>query len=247
MGKTETEPRRVANRIRKELRKQNALAIIPKCNAPNRRDVTGAFRPEAKKACFMFGKSRLIEFDNRQPFGARRREVLQKMRKFAEDEVHFDVVMFFCHGWSTGIQAGFNRSNVRVLAKAIRSVAPRDDVRVPLYCCSTGDDVDDRSTEAPGTGDDSFADRLRDAFCTIGAVHCFVMGHDAAGHTTKNPHTLRFSGAGSKYGGIGGFKLVTPGSALWSKWRRSLRSDKDFRYRFPHMSILNIHNELSGG
>lgn len=247
MGKRKAQTQSIADRVREALRKESALAIIPKYNARNRRDVTGAFRPESKKASALFGLSRLIEFDNRQSFGNRRLEVLRKIGEYEKHGVRFNTVMVFAHGWATGIQAGFDRSNARAFAKAIQSVMTlNSDIRVPLYCCSTGDDPDDRSTEAPGTGEDSFADRLRDSLCELGAVHCFVMGHDTAGHTTRNPNSLRFAGAGSKYGGIGGFKIVAPGSKLWPKWRKALRTG-DFRLRFPHMNIIDIHEELAGG
>lgn len=247
MGKLKAQPQCIADRVRDALQKESALVIIPKYNAPKRRDVTGAFRPESKRARALFGLSRLIEFDNRQVFGLRRSEVLRKMRDFEKHGMRFNTVMVFSHGWATGIQAGFDRSKTRVFAKAIQAVmSPNADIRVPLYCCSTGDDPNDRSTEASGTGENSFADQLRDALCELGAVHCFVMGHDTAGHTTRNPNSLRFAGAGSKYGGIGGFKIVTPGSRLWPKWRQALRKG-DFRYRFPHMNIIDIHEELAGG
>lgn len=230
--------------VRGELAKQHALIFMPGYNAHGKRDVTGAFRPEAQKAARLFKKASIIEFDNRQSFVTRRQRVLTMMRYEANGAGPFDVVMFFCHGWATGMQAGFNLRTVRKLAEAIRFAAPRENVRVPLYCCSTGDDIDDTPEEAIGTGEHSFADRLRDSLCELGAVHCSVMGHTTAGHTTKNPHALRFGGAGSRFGGIGGFRLVTPGSRLWPKWRRALQND-DFRYRFPHMSAACVHEELN--
>lgn len=244
---------KAATLIREILREQRALIFLPKYNSHGKRDVTGAFLPEAKRAADLFKQSHIIRFNNRLGFAKRRREVLNALRIEPTENGPFDTVIFLCHGWTDGIQAGFKRRNAPELARAIRFAAPKNNIRVPLYCCSTGDDEFDSPFQAVaspfhdgcGPGEGSFADKLRDNLCEQGAVHCSIMGHTCEGHTTRNRHALRFQGAGSQYGGVGGFRLVAPGSKLWRPWCRALKDD-DFRFRFPYMTIDGIHNELSG-
>lgn len=242
-----------ATLIRDTLKSQRALIFIPKYNSHGKRDVTGAFRPEAKRVAKLFrNESLTMHFNNRLTFTKRRLQILSALRMFPSATGPFDTVIFLCHGWTDGIQAGFKRRNAAELAKAIRFAAPRDNVRVPLFCCSTGDDEFDNPFQAVaspyhdgcGPGEGSFADKLRDNLCDLGAIRCSIMGHTCEGHTTRNRHALRFEGAGSKYGGVGGFRLVAPGSKLWRPWYRALR-EGDFRFRFPFMTIAAVHEELS--
>jgi hypothetical protein len=114
---------------------------------------------------------------------------------------------------------------------------------VALYCCSTGA-ASSADAYAEFGGDGGFADRLRDALCVAGGVHCTVDAHTTAGHTTMNPYVRRFEGRGSRVGGVGGFDLVSPKSGdLWRRWRRALR-ETSLRYRFPVMSVAEIHDWL---
>jgi hypothetical protein len=217
------------------------LCIRPRHNTPGKKDVTGAFAPEADKFLNLHGTGGVETFDNRKPMAARRREVLELLK----DGVDFDAIAFFCHGWSNGIQAGFTRANVAQLAKALdKAWEPLGDARVVLYCCSTGADPEDSPVQAAGTGDNSFADRLRDALCALGDTACRVTAHDTVAHTTMNPHALFFDGMGSPVGGAGGYYPVAPGSPLWPKWRKALRTT-DMRFEFPFMSIAEIHAELA--
>jgi hypothetical protein len=242
----------IAKGVRELLAQRRALIFLPKHNSHGKRDVTGAFRPEAKRIAKLFHGSRVIEFDNRCGFVTRRHEVLGALRTTPSQSGPFDTVIFLCHGWTDGIQAGFKRRDAAKLATAIRYAVRRADVRVPLYCCSTGDDEFDDPFQAVaspyhdgcGPGEGSFADKLRDRLCELGAVTCSIMGHTCEGHTTRNRHALRFEGMGSSYGGIGGFRLVAPGSKLWRPWCDALKVG-DFRFRFPYMTVANVHEELS--
>ncbi len=222
----------------------NVLCIRPRYNTPGKKDVTGAFAPEAEKFAKCHGNGTILDFDNRKPLAARRKEVMQLIDGTTESPYReFDAVAFFCHGWSNGIQAGFTRANVATLVAAVQETSPFESVRVVLYCCSTGDDPQDSPKQAAGTGDNSFADKLRDTLCQEGDEECHVVAHDTVAHTTMNPFALFFDGMGSTSGGAGGFYPVAPGSQLWAKWRKALRTT-NLRFRFPFMSVAEIHAEL---
>ena len=152
----------------------------------------------------------------------------------------------FCHGWSSGIQL-CHGSRVEQLAKLLRAAMPGTNPDVTLYCCTTGSDLlastsEVSGSEAPG-GDGGFADRLRDELCEAGAVHCQVDAHTVLGHTTRNPYLRRFEGAGVPTGGVGGHWLVTPRSKLWPRWVEAMKGD--LRWRFPTMTVGQIHGELA--
>jgi hypothetical protein len=230
-----------------EFDRKRMVCIRPIHNAHGKKDVAGAFRPELRR--FMrevcTEDSVEIAFDNRRSMTGRRAEVLVKLNELdaSEDEI-FDGVAIFCHGWRRGIQAGFTLKQVDELADAIHRLCAHSMTAVPLYCCSTGDDKADRDIEAAGTGDESFADELRDALCARGANLCRVMAHTTKGHTTRNPSVLFFDGMGSSEGGVGGYAPVRPSGRLWKRWRRALRSS-DLRFRFPFLTVEQIHRELA--
>jgi hypothetical protein len=223
----------------------NILCFRPLHNTPGKRDVTGAFAPEAEKFLKVHGGGVVHAFNNQKPMAHRRQQVLEIIKAEGKDE-NFDAVAFFCHGWSTGIQAGFMRPHIQALATAIdTATGATRDLGVVLYCCSTGDDPQDQPDEAAGTGDNSFADRLRDALCATGDGNefCRVTAHSTVAHATQNPYVLFFDGMGSKVGGVGGYFPVGPGSPLWPKWRKKLR-ETDLRFRFPFLSVEELHKEL---
>ncbi len=244
----------------KKLEKSDALIFIPKYNSHGKRDVTGAFRPEAKRFADAadptgLGPTVITAFDNHKPMATRRGEVVDKMDRLIADGHMFDTVAFFCHGWADGMQAGFTRKTIGRLAGRIGRLTRNPDPVIPLYCCSTGDDPKEfargQAIASPyhhgsGPGEGSFADVLRDEMCALGMVDCRVMGHTTVAHTTKNPHVLMFDGMGSEYGGVGGYRPVAPGSKLWKAWKRALRNT-DLRFRFPYMTVAEIHQELSKG
>lgn len=225
------------------------LAIAPLYNSPGKRDATGAFQPEAN-AWIAANHDRgytdwaRILIDNDTPAISRRDAVLDAIREHQPDHV-----AFFCHGWKTGIQFGFGVQHTLLLAETLAAgFGPLDfegetvqviGPFVTLYACSTADGKD------PGTGGDGgFADEFRDALCRAGATWCRVDAHTTAGHTTRNPYVRRFEGQGSAVGGTGGQWIVAPKSPLWSRWRKAL-AETDLRYRFPSMSVAEIHEELS--
>lgn len=227
------------------------LAFRPEHNSEGKRDVTGAFRPECTR--FMQtvdgGHGHIVTIDNTKPMAQRKRQVLQALEQADEEREFFDGVAFFCHGWLDGIQLGFRRRDVKTLAAAIQKICEHSFTTVPLYCCSTGDDPEDDPITAAGTGDNSFADLLRDALCAQEAIYCRVLAHSTVAHTTKNPYALFFDGYGTTAGGAGGQAVVSPANkVLWAKWRRALRAkDSTFRFRFPFMELEEIHQELLDG
>jgi hypothetical protein len=230
------------------LKSIRVLALVPEHNSHGKKDVTGAFLPEAKKLVKLArADSKLVQIDNSLPFNKRRAATLAALKEAGENAQYYDSVAIFCHGWLDGIQLGFKRRHVEQLAQAIGDVTGHEqDVVVPLFCCSTGEDPDDDPLTAAGTGDDSFADKLRDALCQSGMENCRVMAHTTVAHTTSNPMVLFMDGMCSPEGGAGGYAPVSPKSKLWPTWKRTLRDRKGstMRLRFPYMDVVDIHEEL---
>jgi hypothetical protein len=231
------------------LKNERVLCFVPKFNSEGKKDATGAFQPEAATFIKLAkAGSEIYLFDNSVPLPVRRKEVLAKLK--ASVNKGFTSVSFFCHGWQDGIQAGYTRKSVAELAQAINEIVyPKpnsvaETVVIPLYCCSTGEDPQDDPLTAAGTGDDSFADKLRDALCAVGQVNCRVMGHTTVAHTTRNPMVLFMDGMGIPTGGVGGYPPVSPKSANWTAWKKALQNS-DLRFRMPYMSPAEIHDELS--
>lgn len=209
------------------------LAFAPLHNLDGKRDATGAFHPEAQAFAKLTGAD-VVLVDNDTPAISRREAVLDAIREHNPGQV-----AFFCHGWTTGIQFGFGVQHTLLLAETITGGWAGTDPRVVLYACLTAADG-----KTPGAGGDGgFADEFRDALCRAGATWCRVDAHTTAGHTTRNPYVRRFEGQGSAVGGTGGQWIVAPKSPLWKPWVRALR-ETDLRYRFPSMSVAEIHAEL---
>jgi hypothetical protein len=127
-------------------------------------------------------------------------------------------------------------------------LAAHHNTHVVLYACSTGNDPDDDPDTAPGSGEDSFADVLRDDLCWAGSIWCRVVAHTTAGHTTQNPWLKFFDGKGSPYGGVGAELLFPPRdhdgrlTTEWKTLQELLLSD--FRFKFPFMRAAEIHNYI---
>lgn len=252
-----------------------SLVIAPKFNTVSRK--TGKmkkdgreFQSQAKQFMKKWGipDDNLLLFDNSKPKQKKKQrdEVLAfieaKGREWCverRDEDRQIAVAFFCHGYSRGIQCGFDLSTVDDLAESISEYGG-DEVRVPLYACDTARDLDrDRKDDLEQFGGDGgFADELRDALCEAEAIFCRVDAHTTAGHTTRNPNDRRFEGQGSAVGGHGGYYIVPfPTKELldgltknqkrkrreaWSIWRKALRTT--FRFSFPFMTTAEIHETL---
>ncbi len=214
----------------------NTLIITGDRNTGSAKDFTGAFDLEARALARMQevppGAIVRVNLAGSKP--ARRKQVIEALAVR-----RYDFVAIFCHGYRTGLQIGFGLPHVRELAAALtaRKYVPNETpLHVALYACSTGGG-------GGAGGDGGFADRLRDALCELGAVHCRVDAHDRAGHCTRLPYVRRFEGQGSPVGGTGGQWIVAPGSKLWPKWRKALATT-DLRLRFPLLDVAQIHQAL---
>jgi hypothetical protein len=240
---------------RPDFKQGDILCFRPRYNSKGKRDVTGAFKPEAEAFCRFHGvdpDESIVIINNGQRKHRSRypmaREVIAEIKARKPK-----VTAFFCHGFTHYIQLGPRSPNhpaaqdtdkqlFRQFIKALTDahVAPN----LVLYACSTGNDPDRGEEDtAPGAGDDSFGDVCRDQMCALGATFCRVMSHTTAGHATANPHVKFFDGQGSHIGGTGAAFIVRPGTQrYWPAWRRHLQGD--FRFRFPFMTIADIHTEL---
>lgn len=197
-------------------------------------ELQGESRAFVKRLGFERG---VAMFDNRDEMGERRAAVLHHVH--AAEPGTLELLAFFCHGWSDGIQGGFKCKHVRGLARELQAVAAPE-FTVALYCCSTGDDRDPTTAQKqPGPGGDGgFADRLRDELCELG-VAATVFAHETAGHTTRNPYVRVFRPDER----AGGRWLIEEGSELWAAWRRRLHNT-DLRFRFPFLPQELLEEEL---
>lgn len=227
--------------------RKHMVVFRPGHNSHGKRDVTGAFAPEAERYLdeVCTEDSQLVVINNRKPFSHRRKTVLKMLDYLVDEPDYFDGVAFFCHGWKTGLQLGFRNAHTGDLAEAIHQVTQHSYVDVPLFCCSTGGDVLSGAT-SPGTGDNSFADLLRDKLCREGWLdgypsHCRVMAHETVAHTTKNPRVRFFDGMGSPDGGVGGYRPIKLRGQYWKAWKRELRDHEGkLRFLMPHMRLPDI-------
>lgn len=142
------------------------------------------------------------------------------------------------HGWTTGIQVGPQCKDVDVLTAELKRLGIRE---VCLYCCSTGNDAKDSDT-APGTGDNGFADLLRDAMCRAGITDARVFAHSTAGHTSQNPDIRFFDGMGLTQGGVGGLTPVRRGTPQYQALRRLLKTTD--RFELPWLTLPELEQML---
>lgn len=236
----------------------SGIVFVPKHNTGSKSDATHAFHPEARRLVERRG-GRIVVVDNKLSPGAMRERVVLVLRDALEcdscDESHahrLGWVAFACHGYAKGIQLGFDLTTVEQLAAAMASVC-EEDVVVPLYACSTASTTARllRLGSGPG-GDGGFADELRDALCRAGLTRCTVDAHITAGHASKNPRVRRFSGDGSRVGGVGGMELFPMGKRgsaqrrTFAEWQRGLADDDDpLRFDFPWMTAGELHDEVA--
>lgn len=187
------------------------ICFAPKYNKILRRDAD-EFRREAADSGGV-----LHVFDNRIPKQERRLWVYARLAQ----HVNAQAVAFFCHGWRTGMQAGFDLGTINRLADAITLTGAW---QVILYAC--------RCADGPNNGEGSFASMLRYALVKRidGAVDVFA--HQKKGHTTANPRVIHYTEHG------GGRWLVPRDSTEWSAWRKALKGDLRLRFWRLHPEAL---------
>jgi len=214
------------------------LVITPDRNTGDDNDFTGAFDPEAIRYGRFYASVgddvRREKVDVSAPKAARRAQTL----RFIRDASPFDRVALFCHGWTSGIQFGFDLGpTVEALADALVA-ASTNALKVALYACSTG-----RSDGPPGDGGEGgFADSLRDLLAARGRPAATVFAHTSAGHTTRNPQCRMFA-PGCELGGV---RLAETGSPAYEKLRKRLDSASDtLRWRLPYLTLDAIRAELA--
>ena len=215
------------------------LIFTPDRNSRNKKDFTGAFRPEAQAFARIKkseGAVRIVEINTSKPLKHRRDQVLEALKSTPED-THLATVAFFCHGYADGIQFGFKNEHIPELVAAMKDVVTND-VCLPFYACSS---ANTKVRHAPG-GDGGFCDELRDELCRQGMVDCSVIGHTTVGHTTRNPYVRVFNGNGSSIGGTGGHWAIRPRSTYWKKWIKWLRADDN---RFLLDQVLSPRYSLT--
>ncbi len=219
------------------------LCLVPDANSPGKKDVTGAFHPEAVAFCKhheVHPAKTIARFPAKGSLTARRTVCARTLSQVSG----LDVIAFFCHGYRDGIQAGWQTKTVRALA-SLCAAALVETGHVLLYACSTADGPlegppSDIAEDGPG-GDGGFADELRDACETLGR-RVTVVGHDREGHCTFNPYVRAFE---PQCMGRGGRWVVTPGTSLWPRWVRALKNPRSsLRYRFWGMTGEEIRAEL---
>jgi hypothetical protein len=223
---------------------ENTLVITGDRNAVGKRDFTGAFDPEAKLFMRLYNISsnaRLqVNFGNPGFESVKRRtEVINFITNTIPNN-ELGCLAIFCHGLTDKIEVGFAKRHISDLVQALKARKTSKEIMILLYCCSTG------GTNANSTGDNTFADLLRDALCREGFVNCRVLAHTVAGHATRNPMKRFFDGMGSPVGGTGGTMIVSPNTqkTLFAKWRAALTQADLFRFKFVTMSIADIHTHL---
>lgn len=223
---------------------ENTFVFTGDRNADGKRDFTGAFDPEARAFMKLYGiplGHRLsVNFGNPGFESPKRRSQVLDFIKSTSPDKELGCVAVFSHGLTDKIEIGFGKKHVTDLVSALKSRKTAKNILVLLYCCSTG------GTSANSTGDNSFADLLRDELCKQGFSDCRVMAHTIAGHATRNPMKRLFDGLGSPVGGVGGQMIVSPTTqkTLFAKWRAALTRSDLFRFKFPTMTIAEIHNYL---
>lgn len=228
------------------LSRPEVLIVRPSHNSHGKHDVTGAFDPEAKAFAALHGISpyQIAVIDNRNPRMTRAEEFNDLLAKHKPR-----VVALFCHGYMHGTQLTANSPGHRdgdswrpLWEEMVSLLSFHPNPVVILYACSTGDDPDGDPDTAPGSGDGSFADLLRDRLCEAGARHNRVVAHTTAAHTTMNPFVKFFDGGGSPIGGTGAPLLAAHRGKYFPALRRLLRTD--WRFKFPFKSLSTVHEDL---
>jgi len=220
---------------------REALIIYSSKNVKGKKDATGAFIPEAKA----FVKVNGIPESNMlavpcvgMKANKRRKLVLDFLNDFRF--CFIDMIAWFGHGYSSGIQFGFNNKNVDLLIKGLTDTCVSD-VRQVLYACSTAStNKNTRNIKMPGT-EGGFADVLRDSMVGAGFEDGWIDGHLQPGHTTKNPYIVRFEC--DPQDTLDGNYLIEPKTELWKPWVKAVQKT-DFRFKFPYMTEDQIRAYL---
>jgi hypothetical protein len=225
----------------KTAEQRNIAVIYSAVNKPPKNDAIGAFIPEALafQKCHGVPNENMFGFNWHEKAEKRRKDLIEHIWKCGKDQP-LDAIAFFCHGWPSGIQAGFTKKYINELVTAINLVS-RDYLEIVFYACLTAEnDTIDKWIENIGPATKGgFADTLAMELGKLG-ISGHVDAHKKAGHTTWVPYVVRFINSGIESRASW---LVEPKSESWNKWVKALRKT-DMRFRFPFMTELEIKNEL---
>lgn len=205
---------------------RNIAVIYSSKNKKGLHDATGAFIPEARAFQLVHGipDNNMCGVDCvNQKVEQRRKQVLEHIYCVGRNEP-LDGLAFFCHGWSNGIQVGFNRNDLSLLAGVV-AASECDYLETVLYACSTK----------------KVAKHLAFLFAARG-VRGHVDAHDRRGHTTINPYVVR---AQNMIASPHSAWLVEPGSEFWRAWVNAMQGT-NMRFEFPFMTELEIKMQLAG-
>jgi hypothetical protein len=229
------------------------LVIYSSENVKGKKDATGAFIPEARAFAKLHGvpEENMLGIPAPKLAPKRRFEgVCAFLRNPPTAKV--EMIAFFCHGYSSGMQFGMNKKNLRQLVGYMKAdCVPK--VKLVLYACSTAStNRNSRKVNMPGT-DNGYADKLRDEMLRQGFHGGWIDAHLTPGHTTRNPFVLRFytdntvdaNSFEPTWDLPGGEWLVSPKSALWKKWKKHVQKIKgDFKFQFPFLTEAQIYEYL---
>lgn len=218
----------------------NGLLFAPDRDTPDETD-SGEFVSRARSFVSLHGGA-FVSFDNEKPMRAR---ALMCLGALAEHTGDLSYIGTCCHGWGTGVQAGFVTAQSHMIAPFVDALAdamahaavPSEVLTVPLYSCSTASDITS-----------GFAATLSRLLYARGVRHR-VYGHTTAGHATRNPY-VRVWGEGWDARPdhphlLGGSWLIDPTSAEWKPWVHALHQPgNDLDLRFVFMSRDAIAAEL---
>lgn len=207
-------------------------------------DYVGAFEPEALRyAAYWRGQGDEVNIHPVPPLRAE--QSVAKLLEVIASAAPVDRLVFFCHGWKTGIQMGLScgddkgRAALTEFCKKLAE-ASSTELKVALYACSTG------ASSTSVTGDGGFADSLRDGLCSAGRPDVTVFAHTTAGHTSRNEYVRFFCGKGDPLGGVGGDDVVERKTAQFAKLRARLHEVKDdLRWRIPYLGADEVRAELA--
>lgn len=231
--------------------------LVPKYDT-SKPDATGAFHPESINFSdfWTLDKDKIVYVNNRLPKSCHRpgnvaEELLKQMREVqGRSSKPIAVWVFFCHGYTHGLQFSIRSPNHPQFDSKYREayeeflniISEHPSPLLALYACSTGDDPDGDPDSAPGSGDDSFADCVRDDLCKRGAIYSRVFAHTTAGHTSCNPMIKFFDGDGLPSGAEGAKLIAQPGSKEFRNLRTLLKTD--FRFKVPFMTQVSVRDLL---
>lgn len=216
----------------------NGLVIAPAFDSggAHPKDASGAFIPCARAFSSHYDLPSPLLFDNRPTsLKARFNTILDYVSRTTGK---LDCFAAFSHGWHNGCQWGLEPVE---FARALAPHAAKS-LTVCLYACSCGEDPTEigggHEDDAPGAGDGSIADLLRDALNGLG-VKARVLAHSKIGHTARNPYVRVFDPGAT----AGGEWLVSPKSALWHRWAHAMQTTNIWE-RMPFMTRAQIELEL---